>query len=107
MATTININDAAAVVRDAEHCALKSLASLIEQFVTDLDAILETLPTELAMDASRLVNDAKSNVAYIRTSSLPQALFRYEPNIVPAAAMAPTYPLPPLPVMQDGDTSGQ
>lgn len=89
MATTININDAAEAVKTNEFAALKALKAKLDQFLTDLAEIEQTLPTSLQIDASRIVNEIRSNLAYVRDASLPQAMYRYEPATMPA--LVPAY----------------
>ncbi len=104
MATTIDINEAAEVVMNAEAAALKALKGLLDQLADDLLEIEKTLPSSLTIDASRVISEVRGNLNYTRNTSLPQALSRYEPAVVPTmpAVYAPgTGPLPPLPVSTD------
>jgi hypothetical protein len=80
MVDTININDAADLINEAEHAALKTIKSLIEQLFADLAAVEETLPKALPMGAARVIADTRANLSYVRTSTLPEALNRYEPS---------------------------
>jgi len=100
MATTIDINEAAEVVMNAEASALKALKGLLDKFADDVTAIEKTLPSSLTIDASRVINEVRGNLTYTRNTSLPQALNRYEPAVVPTmpAMYAPgTGPMPPMP----------
>ena len=104
MATTIDINEAAEVVMNAEAAALKALKGLLDKFADDVTEIEKTLPSSLTIDASRVINEIRGNLTYTRNTSLPQALSRYEPAVVPTmpAMYAPgTGPMPPLPVSTD------
>lgn len=104
MATTIDINEAAEVVMNAEAAALKALKGLLDQLADDLLEIEKTLPSSLTIDASRVISEVRGNLNYTRNTSLPQALNRYEPAVVPTmpAVYAPgTGPMPPLPVSSD------
>lgn len=89
MAKTIDINEAAEVVMNAEATALKALKVKLDQLADDLAEIEKTLPSSLTIDASRVINEVRGNLTYTRTSSLPQALSRYEPAAVPV--MKPLY----------------
>ncbi len=100
MATTIDINEAAEVVMNAEAAALKALKGLLDKFADDVTEIEKTLPSSLTIDASRVINEVRGNLTYTRNTSLPQALNRYEPAMVPImpAMYAPgTGPMPPMP----------
>ncbi len=100
MATTIDINEAAEVVMNAEAAALKALKGLLDQFADDVAEVEKTLPSSLTIDASRVINEIRGNLNSTRNTSLPQALNRYEPAVVPImpAMYAPgTGPMPPMP----------
>ncbi|MES3097276.1 hypothetical protein [Sphingomonas aerolata] len=102
--TTIDINDAAEVVMNAEAAALKALKAKLDQLADDLAEIEKTLPSSLTIDASRVINEVRGNLTYTRNTSLPQALNRYEPAVVPVmpAMYAPgTGPLPTMPGSTD------
>lgn len=104
MATTIDINDAAEVVMNVEAAALKALKGLLDQLADDVAEVEKTLPSSLTIDASRVINEIRGNLNYTRNTSLPQALNRYEPAVMPTmpAMYAPgTGPMPPLPVSTD------
>lgn len=100
----IDINEAAEVVMNAEAAALKALRVKLDQLADDLSEIERTLPSSLTIDASRVISEVRGNLTYTRNTSLPQALSRYEPAVVPImpAMYAPgTGPMPPLPVSTD------
>jgi len=100
MATTIDINEAAEVVMNAEAAALKALKYLLDQFADNVTELKKTLPSSLKIDASRVINEVLGNLTYTRNTSLPQALNRYEPAVVPimpAMYASGTGPMPPMP----------
>lgn len=99
MAQTIDINEAAKVVQEAEHAALKSTKALTDRFLADLAEVEATLPERLSMDASKIINEIRGNLSYVRSTTLPQALYRFEPDSVPVMTPAPLYvaPSPPAP----------
>ena len=90
----MNINDAAEIVMEAEEAALKSILTLVNACVDGLAEVKETLPTSLALDASRIIGEVLNNLSYVRTSSLPMAIRKYDPAAVPT--MTPEY-VPPAP----------
>lgn len=89
MAKTIDINEAAQIVMDAEITALNSTKALLDKFITDLADIEATLPATLSISASGIINEVRNNLSYVRSTSLPQAIYRYEPDTVPAMAPMP------------------
>ena len=98
--TTIDINEAAEVVMNAEAAALKGTKVALEAFLETLSEIEKTLPSSLPIDASRVINEVRGNLSYTRSTTLPQALNRYEPAVVPTmpAMYAPgTVPVTPMP----------
>lgn len=100
MATTIDINEAAKIVKNAEAAALKALKVKLDQLADDLSEIEKTLPSSLTIDASRVISEVRGNLTYTRNTSLPQALNRYEPAavpIMPAMYTPGTGPMPPMP----------
>lgn len=88
MSETMDINAAAEVVMEAEKLALENMRDMVEAFMSELAAVEATLPTTLALDASRVVSELRNNMSYVRSSSLPMALAKYSvasPANVPPA----------------------
>ncbi len=79
MAETIDINTAAALINAAEEHALRTTKVLLDTLVADLEALEATLPTTMPTDAARVINDVKGTLGYVRSATLPQALYRFEP----------------------------
>lgn len=92
MEPNIDINEAAAVITDAEKVALTATATALAALVTELDAIAATLPDTITLDAKRIINSVKGDLSYRISSELPLALSKYDPNAnVPSAMVPPPY----------------
>lgn len=98
MAETIDINTAAALINAAEEHALRTTKTLLDTLVADLEALEATLPTAMPTDAARVINDVKGALGYVRSATLPQALYRFDP--IPVSMTPPsvaTYDAPVAP----------
>ncbi|SEM40394.1 hypothetical protein SAMN05192583_0066 [Sphingomonas gellani] len=78
MAKTIDINEAATVVKESEKAALKAVQDKISQFDADLAEIESTLAADLPLDAQRIINSIRNNLSSARYE-LPQLMSRYTP----------------------------
>lgn len=92
MEPNIDINEAAAVITDAEKAALTSTATALTALVTELDAIAATLPDAIMLDAKRIINSVKGDLSYRISTELPVALSKYDSNAkVPSMMVPPPY----------------
>ncbi len=92
MESNIDINEAAAVITDAEKAALTATASVLAALVTELDAIAATLPDAILLDAKRIINSVKGDLSYRISTELPLALSKYDPNAnLPSMMVPPPY----------------
>jgi phage-related tail fiber protein len=81
----ININDAAEVVKTAEHDALVAVKAAMDTLEESFDAISATLPVALTMDACRIMSDVRSYISYKRSAEIPVLLTKYEAVPAPTA----------------------
>jgi hypothetical protein len=82
MANTININDAAQVVMDAETAALSAIKTILDEADAKLGEVEASLPSTLTLDACRILNEVRSSFAYRRNSDIPTILNRYAAPVV-------------------------
>jgi hypothetical protein len=85
MATKININDAAEVVRTGFYDALVEVRDLTDAYVTSMEAVKAKLPVALPMEAARIIEEILGGLSYKRSAEIPGLVARYEAVPTPTA----------------------
>lgn len=83
MTTKNNVNDAASIVLASELKALVALAKALNVFDVSLAAIQDVLPSNLTLDAARIINEMRSQHSYRQSTELPALLSRYTSAVTP------------------------
>lgn len=92
METTIDINEAAAVIIDADKAALSAFLEQLTALSEGIDNLLATLPESISLESKRILTGVKGDIAYRISSELPMALAKYDPTAnVPPAYVPPPY----------------
>ena len=81
---TMNINEAAQIIMTGEGEALVALKEALDACDAALGEIEATLPTNLTLDARRIISEVRGTMSYRRMSELPAIIARYvTPTPVP------------------------